>query len=498
MNAGLRFLAALLVLLAGCARIDDDPICRPGERRCQEGTSQFCDDRGRWSVPEICPAGTTCIEGTCAAACGDACRPGQKRCSPSGPQACARNIEGCGEWSAPEPCGLGERCENGACITDCPIACEADQTRCVGPDAFVICDASDTCPKWTNWQGCPPDEEGNLQICTGGSCHAAGSCADQCREGEIVCLTQVQSQICARTAEGCLDWAAPLDCPADQRCREGQGCGAACQDECDLDAVRCAEGGRQACLRGPTGCAAWGPVEACRGVCVDGECEVEMCQSECEPGAIRCGPEGGVQTCEEADGCGRWGAEVPCGEGQSCAGAGVCGVCDAGQEEAQGCGNCGTQRRICGENGQWGEWGACENQGECVAGAEEACGRCGVRHCSNECRWGACENEGVCTAGETRACGNCGRETCNAQCQWGGCEGQGVCAPGEVSDCNECGHRSCTGACQWEGCGNGDGTLWRRCNDCGWQFCCPNGDWCNCAAHFGCASGSCVGAGVCQ
>ncbi|MCK6574002.1 hypothetical protein L6V77_23225 [Myxococcota bacterium] len=484
--------------LPACAKFTEEPVCRPGERVCESGAARFCDDRGRLSVPEICPQGTECVAGTCRSACGNACRPGERRCSPAGPQTCERAaLDGCGAWGEPDPCGIGERCVDGTCRTSCPVQCDAGQTRCVGPDAFVTCDTSDACPKWVDWQGCPPDPEGGIQICTGGLCHSQGSCADQCREGEVVCLTEVQSQLCARTAEGCLDWAVPLDCPVEERCVEGRGCGAVCQDECAIGELRCEGRGRQACVRGPDGCTAWGAIEACPGECVQGEC-AEICQPECREGTRRCGPEGGVEACEPGDDCPVWGEETPCPPGQSCAGEGVCGTCDPGAVERQGCGNCGTQERTCGADRQWTPWGACSGEGECVAGAEEACGRCGVRRCGMDCRFSACEGEGVCAPGETRACGNCGRETCQAQCQWGGCDGQGVCSPGQVGDCNECGHRGCTGQCTWEGCGNGDGTLFRRCRDCGWQFCCPNGDWCNCAAHYACGAGSCTADGFCR
>ena len=487
----------LLLTLLGCAKVDDSPICRPGERRCQDGTAQFCDDRGRWSVPEICAANSACVDGTCQSACGDTCRPGEKRCSPAGPQACDRTGAGCGAWGQPVPCGLGEVCQDGVCQKNCPIQCTDGQTRCVGPNAFVVCDVTGACPKWIDWQGCPPDEEGGVQTCTGGTCHAAGSCADQCRDGEIVCLTEVQSQVCARTAEGCLDWAAPLDCPADQRCHAAAGCGARCMDECQVNETRCDAGGVQTCVAGAEGCTVWGAISACPGACAEGACQ-DVCQPDCAAGAQRCGPGGGVQACESLNDCLKWGSEVACAAGEQCAGEGVCGVCEPGATEAQGCGNCGTQTRACGDNRQWSPWGECAAQGECMAGQEQACGRCGVQRCGQDCHWGGCENEGPCTAGQTQPCGNCGTATCNGSCQWGGCGGEGVCAPGATDACNQCGNRGCTGQCSWEPCNNGDGTLWRRCNDCGWQFCCPNGDWCGCAAHFSCNGGSCGGAGVCQ
>ncbi len=70
-----------------------------------------------------------------------------------------------------------------------------------------------------------------------------------------------------------------------------------------------------------------------------------------------------------------------------------------------------------------------------------ACGRCGTtsRFCTAARVWtyGACENEGPCMAGEfgTTSCGMCGTQSafCNTSCQWvpgGACTGEGVCVPG--------------------------------------------------------------------
>ena len=503
MNGTLRwivtFVAAAWCLL-GCARLDDAPVCRPEARRCAEGTAQFCDAEGHWSVPEICPMGTACVNGTCQSACGDACRPGERRCAPEGVQVCERGASTCGQWGLPQPCGLGERCESGTCVDDCAAACEPGALRCLGEGQWVECLADPPCNGFGPPTDCGVSEEAGPLVCSGGVCGPVGSCADQCREGEWTCLTGAQAQRCERTPGGCLDWAVAVECAVGQICRGGQGCASACEDECEADVSRCVDGGRQVCVVNPAGCAVWGAITACGdGTCEDGRC-ADTCTPECSPGQTRCGPGGGVETCDLAQDCPRFGPEVPCNEGAQCAGAGVCGVCEPGQTEAQACGNCGQQVRTCGEvDRRWDDFGACEGEGVCTPGSEQACGRCGVQRCADDCTWGPCEAEGVCDPGTREACGNCGSRGCNAACQWDACGGEGVCAPGERRDCNACGEQGCTAQCQWEPCNNGDGTEFRRCNTCGWQFCCPNGNWCDCAPHYACDGGrSCVGSGQCN
>ncbi len=151
------------------------------------------------------------------------------------------------------------------------------------------------------------------------------------------------------------------------------------------------------------------------------------------------------------------------------------GVCTPGQSQSQACGNCGSQSRTCGGNGQWSGWSTCSGQGECAKGATESqsCGDCGsqTRTCSGSCQWGgwgSCQEQGTCVPGEeqSESCGLCGSRTrsCVAGCQWGqwsGCAGQGVCAPGqqESEACGDCGTRTrqCGGLCHWVGWGDCSG-----------------------------------------
>jgi hypothetical protein len=155
----------------------------------------------------------------------------------------------------------------------------------------------------------------------------------------------------------------------------------------------------------------------------------------------------------------------------------VVGVCTPGQTQTGSCGNCGTRKRTCGNDHQWGAWGNCTGQGVCAAGSKETkpCGLCGVsaRTCNAGCQWGdwgGCQGEGPCAPGTptTQGCGNCGTQagSCTDQCQWGNweaCLGQGPCAPGavETAPCGDCGSQSrgCAGDCTWGGwsaCGGPD------------------------------------------
>jgi MYXO-CTERM domain-containing protein len=67
-------------------------------------------------------------------------------------------------------------------------------------------------------------------------------------------------------------------------------------------------------------------------------------------------------------------------------------ACTPGQAQSQGCGRCGQQERACGDDCQWGGWGACGGEGPCGEGQIEtaACGDCGehTRTCTASCQWG--------------------------------------------------------------------------------------------------------------
>jgi hypothetical protein len=68
-------------------------------------------------------------------------------------------------------------------------------------------------------------------------------------------------------------------------------------------------------------------------------------------------------------------------------------ACAPGETASQGCDQCGQQQRTCGNDCQWGDWGACGGEGPCREGQTEtaACGDCGerTRTCDAACQWAA-------------------------------------------------------------------------------------------------------------
>jgi hypothetical protein len=103
-------------------------------------------------------------------------------------------------------------------------------------------------------------------------------------------------------------------------------------------------------------------------------------------------------------------------------------ACSPGQVQDAPCGNCGTHRRTCGGNCQWGGWGACTGQGPCSPGQAErqACCDCGtqVRRCNGACQWdgwGECagpdpDGAPACDSGKPGACAE-GRTRCVKGCR---------------------------------------------------------------------------------
>jgi hypothetical protein len=199
--------------------------------------------------------------------------------------------------------------------------------------------------------------------------------------------------------------------------------------------------------------------------------------------AAACGDDGFIATNEiideDAAAAGNAGSGTG-GDGGSTSAGGAAGggSCTPGEVIDLGtCELCGVSRKICDENGTFGA-PVCEEQGECEAGAEQSqdCGNCGTqtRTCDSTCTWGA----------------------------FGACGGGGDCAPGAVAnDCTHegvldpCQSRTCKTDCTWGACGTkagavcpwNNGKKWQCCGGGSWQYC--NKDTCNwhpCAACSGC------------
>lgn len=130
--------------------------------------------------------------------------------------------------------------------------------------------------------------------------------------------------------------------------------------------------------------------------------------------------------------------------------------CAPSETEERPCGLCGVEIKRCSDEGSWGQWSMCEEQGVCEPGSVEirSCGENGSQEkvCNNECQWGVFGNCIQCVDGESGACysgpsdtrgvGVCieGRRTCTGN-TWSSCQGDGRpvlenCNDGEDNDCD--------------------------------------------------------------
>ena len=112
--------------------------------------------------------------------------------------------------------------------------------------------------------------------------------------------------------------------------------------------------------------------------------------------------------------------------------------CAPGAVEERPCMRCGVERKTCSDEGEWGEWGGCEDSGVCDPGAEESqgCGEGGSqsRVCGMDCQWEDFSSCVQCEDGETESCysgpamsagvGACveGTRSCSRG-QWSSCQG---------------------------------------------------------------------------
>ncbi len=152
--------------------------------------------------------------------------------------------------------------------------------------------------------------------------------------------------------------------------------------------------------------------------------------------------------------------------------SGICegaGVCEPGEPGALECGNCGGRRAVCNDACEWDADGPCMSEGECGVGesrrTNDGCpaGETRELECSGECAFeevqacmpDMCETPG---AIEMVSCGMCGQQErfCTTELVWtyGPCADAGVCSPGAIQDtaCGMCGagREVCSDECLWE------------------------------------------------
>jgi len=340
-------------------------------------------------------------------------------------------------------------------------------------------------------------------------CEAEGGCSYSMKENHCwvdgVCYpsgSSVDGDLCmvCNPLQSTTSWVA-LTCPS----------GKACQSETGCPPVNPCEEGAHAC---DTNATCWPTLEGaytctCNEgflgngfvcdpfLCDDGQmtpcgkCGIQICSNNtwkacmnegvCAVGEEQACGNGGNQVCMDTCMWGECTGQGPCstGDTQACGNCGTqdCGndnlwqacvnqgECAIGQNQTEGCGQCGTQNRTCSDQCAWEDWGSCDDQGVCAPGTPtiQDCGNCGIqtKTCSDQCQWGdwgVCSDQGECAIGDTvsQACGNCGTQTktCSSTCEWGAfqnCTEQG-CEPGQTESCGQCGSKWCTADCQWTPC----------------------------------------------
>ncbi|MFH1529472.1 MAG: hypothetical protein ABIK09_01925 [Pseudomonadota bacterium] len=303
----------------GDAGGEPDPVCTPGEHRCDGATLQRCLwSATGWDVVEDCAAG--CEGGACLEACaplcagvgcgGDGCGGSCGECSGGttclGGICCAPTCDGkdCGPDGCGGVCGLcpeGQGCLEGACqeggtctdcapwqscewggcrnpdsLGECPLGGDALSVDCSGHDAVGCCGGDDLYYCGFGGEECP----GGMETCL---------CFLPCGIGDGTCGWGGDFFLCvdppaSAAPDGSLmcDWF-PCEAGCEGLACGGDGCGGSCGD--------CGEG--EVCQDG--GCVP-GCADPCGGISFDGCCDGAL-SVYCEEGALV------ISDCGE-DGCG--------------------------------------------------------------------------------------------------------------------------------------------------------------------------------------------------
>lgn len=363
-RTGLLLLAALV--LAACGGGTEPSIDMDGKPEVAKGDA--VDGKGEVCTPEC--AGKECGSDDCGGSCGD-CHMLLEQCSDEGQcvafscesskdcpgsLVCAKEIGECVACVVDADCGEEEvcgtdfecheqiPCESDKECKDDGMVCDMDAGECVECLETTDCDDEEYCKE----QYCVPDE------CVAGESH--------CEESQVVA--------CAEDGSG---WDAPQVCGAEQYCEE-----AACHDYvCTPGTSYCDENVAKVCDPKGSGVANELDCGASGKFCANGACV------DCEP--LCDGKECG------ADGCG--GSCGECAAGFDCLDH-LCvdatpNECEPGESEQGSCGTCGITMRVCGDEGMWGPWSDCAEQGECSPGSvtSEGCPPCRATTCTNQCLW---------------------------------------------------------------------------------------------------------------
>ena len=256
--------------------------CESSKARCSGLNYQECkaDAKGClvWKSVDFCEGGKVCdaARGGCAAPCSG--KPKKKGCEGNA----VHWFDECGKrLSQVETCVPPRYCEDGACKDQpvCKNECVEGTRKCEGDRAVRACErnAATGCLAWGAAGPCPTG-----QVCSGGNC-SGGGCQDKCTAGQRRCNVKAV-QVCEKSgATGCLDWSAPMTCPAGQSCSGGRCSGGGCTNECTAGQLRCSGNSVQICVQsGASGCYVWSTPRACPSgqSCSGGQCTGSGCTNQ--------------------------------------------------------------------------------------------------------------------------------------------------------------------------------------------------------------------------
>ncbi len=424
-------------------------ICEPDGNSC---TDDVCNP---WTGECIIPLadGAPCNDddqGTCNDSCLAGICSGEGVCIPETSEVESDSCGNCGSYDRSRTCTpicewsdwgeWGDCGGQGVCAVD-QVESQNQDILCgdCGSQAQTrsrSCTAACGWSEWGDWSNvgecstdaiCSPDQvEAQSQIMP------CGNCGSQ---------TQTRSRTCTETC----DWGDWGDWSDVGECSDG----GICAPDAEQDQA-CGNCGTQ--IRVCNAECGWGEWGECsgEGVCIPETSEVES--DSCG----NCGSHDRSRTCTPICEWSDW------GEWGDCSGQGVCTIDQAeSQDQDIACGDCGlqaqTRSRSCTaacEWPAWGDWGnvgECTDEGDCAADQAESqdqnivCGNCGTqaqtrsRSCTAACEWpawgdwgnvGACTNQGVCAVDQAEsqdqdiACGICGTQaqtrsrSCTAACEW--------------------------------------------------------------------------------
>ena len=374
------------VCLGGLCQLDpcgaaSADLCAEGES-CRAGcvpVSDRCADID-------CPAGQTCVNGTCIDGCfppspclgvvcaeGEFCSRASGTCVPVVPcsGACPEDTLCHLECAPPNPCdGVvcpeGQVCANGSCMNDrcAGVICPLPDQICINGACLSTCQCVDVCPDYCvlGTCMCQPECDPNA-VC--GSPDPAGcipQCAGTCPEGALCLGSSTGIECCAPhcdpsepcgSSDGCfakcigtcsdpadtcwIDWygegqcvSCVPSCPRGVECGSPDGCGGECPGSCGDEFSYCRDStGRSGfeCACSPR-CTECGGDDGCGGVCMYGEC----------PGGEFC-TGGTCHTPPEA-------CSPSCGCGQECISHTCVPLCNA-TETLCGCNRCCSGDEVC-------------------------------------------------------------------------------------------------------------------------------------------------------